>query len=293
MRNLNRALFLVLISAPVPARAQHPPGAIYRVEPLIDSAGAIGMFAVGMLIDAEKDRWVGLSPCGREGRLPTKEELEAFERLTEEDGACPNDSIGSFEVFVVDNSSEGARLASDILIATLGAAPYAFSLVDVFATKVEKPGLRFGEESLVAAEAQAATLLGVNMLKLIVKRPRPLAHNKQRPKVERFAGDARLSFPSGHAAFAFASASLIAYGAAARHGHSAVTWVSGSLAYLTAAVVAYLRIEGGKHFVTDVLAGAAVGIAAGLIVPTLHRRDDVVPPSDGTRQMMLSIGGTF
>jgi membrane-associated phospholipid phosphatase len=288
-----RVLLLALILWPAEALASDPPGSIYRVEPLIDGIGSLGMLGVGILIDAEKDRWAGLSPCGREGRPPTKEELESFEALLDGEGVCGRDRVGAFELFVVENQSQGARLASDILLVAMGALPYGFSLIDVFASGVEKPGLRFGEESLVAFEAQAATLLGVNILKVMVKRPRPLTHNEGRPKVERFAGDARLSFPSGHAAFAFASASLVAYGAAARHGNSAVTWVSGSLAYLTAAAVAYLRVAGGKHFLTDVVAGAVAGIAAGLIVPALHKRDDVVPPNDATRQMMLSIGGTF
>jgi membrane-associated phospholipid phosphatase len=288
-----RALAILSLCLPAAAGAQAPRGSIYQVEPLIDAGASLAMLGVGALIDAEKERWAGLSPCGREGRRPTDDELAAFERLAESDGACGRDSIGEFELFVVENESDGARFASDVMLFTMGALPYAFSLIDVFASRVEKPGFRLGEESLVAAEAQAATVLGVNLLKLIVKRPRPLAHNERRSKLERFHGDARLSFPSGHSAFAFASASLVAYGAAARHGNAPVTWVAGSLAYLTAGIVAYLRVEGGKHFITDVLAGAAVGIAAGLIVPVLHRRNDVDPPNDGSNQMMLSIGGTF
>jgi membrane-associated phospholipid phosphatase len=33
-----------------------------------------------------------------------------------------------------------------------------------------------------------------------------------------------------------------------------------------------LRVEAGKHFRTDVLTGAVVGSAVGLLIPYLHRR---------------------
>src|SRR5687767_1311575 len=104
------ALVFALMLAP-PAAIAQPAGSIYRVEPVIDSIGSVAMFAVGALIDAEKDRWAGLSPCTSEGRLPTKEELEAFEKLEEQGGVCGHDSIGVFELFVVQNESEGARFA--------------------------------------------------------------------------------------------------------------------------------------------------------------------------------------
>ena len=39
-----------------------------------------------------------------------------------------------------------------------------------------------------------------------------------------------------------------------------------------AAATAYLRVAAGKHFYTDVLTGAIVGSAIGLLIPYLHRR---------------------
>ncbi len=279
-----------LLFVPRPVRAE-PQGSVYRVDPLIDGVGTAAMIGIAILIDSEKARWNGLTPCGREGRSPTAEERAAFERLGEEEGLCENDSVSVFERFVSDLGSPSARLGSDLAVLTLALAPYGYAVADVFTTGADRPGLRFGEDALIAAETQGATLLATNLLKLMVKRPRPYTYSGRHPKLERFGGDARLSFPSGHTSLAFASASLIAFSAAARHGNAPITWVSGSVAYLTAGLVAYLRVQGGKHYLTDVFAGAVLGIAAGLTIPAFHARS--ASSGESADPMMLSIGGVF
>lgn len=65
------------------------------------------------------------------------------------------------------------------------------------------------------------------------------------------------SFPSGHSAAAFAVAPVIARRLGGR-------W--GTLAYLAAATTAAGRIEENKHYLSDVVFGAAVGLAVGLTV---------------------------
>jgi hypothetical protein len=59
------------------------------------------------------------------------------------------------------------------------------------------------------------------------------------------------SFPSGHTAIAFAGAEFIRkqYG-----------WGWGLPAYVSAGIVGWSRVEAGKHWTHDVLAGAAIGI---------------------------------
>ena len=43
-----------------------------------------------------------------------------------------------------------------------------------------------------------------------------------------------------------------------------------ALAVSAGATLGVLRVAAGKHFYTDVLSGAAIGTAAGLIIPVLH-----------------------
>ena len=45
-------------------------------------------------------------------------------------------------------------------------------------------------------------------------------------------------------------------------------WAS---AALIPAITGYLRVRGGKHYLTDVLVGYGVGAAIGILVPQLHK----------------------
>lgn len=65
------------------------------------------------------------------------------------------------------------------------------------------------------------------------------------------------SFPSGHTAVSFAAAATLQK----RYG-----WQVGLPAHLAAAFVGLARVESDKHFVHDVLAGAAIGEASGLLL---------------------------
>jgi membrane-associated phospholipid phosphatase len=64
------------------------------------------------------------------------------------------------------------------------------------------------------------------------------------------------SFPSGHAASAFAGAAFVQM----RYG-----WKLGLPAYAVATFVAYSRVESKNHYTSDVVAGGAIGIGANLV----------------------------
>ncbi len=68
-------------------------------------------------------------------------------------------------------------------------------------------------------------------------------------------GSADDSFPSGHTADSFAAATFIQQ----RYG-----WQWAIPAYVGATFVGYSRIASDKHYIEDVLAGAAIGIISGL-----------------------------
>ena len=132
---------------------------------------------------------------------------------------------------------------------------------------------------------------GVNgIVKGLSQRTRPFVYNADAPMADKLDRDARQSFFSGHASNAFATA--VFTGEVFRHyfPHSRlkpVVWV-GSLGLATATAV--LRYEAGKHYTTDLLAGAAFGSLVGWGIPKLHevknrsdlgRRLDVQPWSTG------------
>jgi membrane-associated phospholipid phosphatase len=87
-------------------------------------------------------------------------------------------------------------------------------------------------------EAQAVTGVVTQALKVTVNRRRP--------------DGGRHGFPSGHSSASFATAAVLAR----RFG-----WRYGSLAYAGAAYVAASRLTERQHYLSDVMFGAAVGVA--------------------------------
>ncbi|MDR2397321.1 MAG: phosphatase PAP2 family protein [Spirochaetaceae bacterium] len=82
------------------------------------------------------------------------------------------------------------------------------------------------------------------------------------------------SFPSGSTSLAFLSATFLSTTFSREYSES--LWklpvILGS--YTLATSVAAMRIASGSHFITDVLAGAAIGSLYGWIIPFLHRRQN-------------------
>jgi membrane-associated phospholipid phosphatase len=98
--------------------------------------------------------------------------------------------------------------------------------------------------------AQALTEILVEPIKFASHRERPDGSNHQ-------------SFPSGHAAITFAAATVIE-----RH----LGWKHSIAAYAIASYVATSRLHDNRHYLSDVVFGAAVGSIAGRTV-TEHGRE--------------------
>lgn len=83
-------------------------------------------------------------------------------------------------------------------------------------------------------------------------------------KEERPDGSNNLSYPSGHTATAFTNASLLFY-----EYKDANFWYASS-GFLFATATGLLRIANNKHYASDVLTGAGIGTAVGLLVSYWH-----------------------
>jgi membrane-associated phospholipid phosphatase len=83
-------------------------------------------------------------------------------------------------------------------------------------------------------------------------------------KEERPDGSNNLSYPSGHTATAFTNASLLFY-----EYKDSNLWYASS-GYLFATATGVLRIANNKHYASDVLTGAGIGTAVGLLVSYWH-----------------------
>lgn len=95
-------------------------------------------------------------------------------------------------------------------------------------------------------------LLQAQILSEILVEPLKFAVHRERPD-----GSDHQSFPSGHASVTFATATVIE-----RH----LGWRKSIVGYAIASYVAMSRIHDNKHYLSDVIFGAAVGSVAGRTV---------------------------
>ncbi len=197
---------------------------------------------------------------------------------------------GAIDRVALDRYSPRAAIASDVLVGVLVASGPALAGVDAaWAAPRRTPrrfrvgAARWGSDALLQIEALALTGLAVVVIKSAVARPRPYtaldvsdvpASDRGDLQDDLAKPDRSHSFPSGHTAFAFASATSLATlwtlhaprnarGRAAK----ATAWVVG-LALAT--TVGTLRVVAGKHYPSDVIAGAALGAGIGAAVPLAH-----------------------
>ena len=112
------------------------------------------------------------------------------------------------------------------------------------------------------------------ILKMTVGRVRPYMYYDDFPDYEVNKGDWNTSFPSGHTTYAFTAAAFSTYVFCAYFPDSAWRYAVGFGSYALAATTAFLRVYSGCHFVTDILAGAAIGTFCGLFIPFLHTLSD-------------------
>jgi membrane-associated phospholipid phosphatase len=118
-------------------------------------------------------------------------------------------------------------------------------------------GLQDGKGALQFGGSVALTAAGTYGLKYAIDEKAP-------------NGDSR-SFPSAHSALSFSSAEFIRK----RYG-----WEYGLPAYLTAAFVGVSRVESKNHYIHDVLAGAAIGIASSYLFTETYKGWKIQPEAD-------------
>lgn len=109
------------------------------------------------------------------------------------------------------------------------------------------PGIKtrsdFRERLMAGVTAYAVMAVATNAMKYTFKHPRP-------------GSGTRNSFPSGHSATAFTGAELM------RIEYGNYIGIAG---YAVAVSVGFLRIYNDRHWITDVLGGAAIGILSARI----------------------------
>lgn len=163
----------------------------------------------------------------------------------------------------------------------LGAAA-AFALIDPVLTGFRERNAQSGlVDAIMYSETVALTLALTNVVKMAVRRPRPLAYTAYEAHKDDPGGyantstDSSLSFFSGHASMTGAIGATATYLAFARSSGKLRPWLTLSFFTALTTFVSIERVRAGKHFPTDVIAGTFAGAGIGVVVPHLHRTEDV------------------
>jgi membrane-associated phospholipid phosphatase len=219
---------------------------------------------------------------------------------------------GSGKVNAVDDWFRTALKRSDThpanvtsYVLAFGAAPLAAAGLTALGAAVDGRENEILVDIVAVAEGGLSAMLVTEILEPITLRTRPYVHaiaDDEARAAEIAKTGAFHSFPAGHVVEAFGLASAAGVVASMRGYRLApLVWATG---LLIGVATAYTRIAADRHYFTDTLAGAAIGMAVGGGVPfLLHRPVDrartslldrarfaATPVPRGT---MLSLGWTF
>jgi len=255
-----------------------PSSSRHAMLPLLLAASACGVLpahaAPSVLFDAPTSPW-RRSPARASGS-DAGVEAPRQPRFVDATGGLGSASV-SGSVRGAYNSTDNGFFDREARFAS-GAGNVLFLAAGVLAPLAED-GAQGRQHTYRAADSVLTSTLITEALKRIVREKRP-------------DGSARTSFPSGHATAAFAVATMQAN----YHPKQALLWYGG------ATIIAASRVQLNRHYVHDVIAGAAVGYFTShlelrsrhglLLRPFISDREPAGAHADrgGVR---LSIGGTI
>jgi membrane-associated phospholipid phosphatase len=161
-----------------------------------------------------------------------------------------------------------AGLASDSLLFAMVGAPLLLQPGLIWMTKDD--GASAGRMALINAQSLAITFFSTVALKHTIGRQRPASGACwDDPNANDSCDDRdRLSFPSGHTSMAFAGAGLVCLNhEIMRPFGNGWDQVACYTALGAATATGVFRMVANKHFMTDVVVGATLGLTAGYLLP--------------------------
>jgi undecaprenyl-diphosphatase len=135
-------------------------------------------------------------------------------------------------------------------------------------------------DAFMYAESASLTFALTDIVKIAVRRPRPHAYaeaekHRDDPSYSNADTDSALSFFSLHSSMTASIGATATYLAFVRSPRTVRPWLTLGFATALSTFVSIERVRAGKHFPTDVMAGTVAGAGVGILVPHLHRTDDI------------------
>lgn len=210
--------------------------------------------------------WTGAALGGTVGGfllIQNKDDLTEAEFASE---IANQDNINFIDKWAVGNHSESANMISDIPFFISFAAPIGLLFDD-------ETNDHTGQILGLYLESMATTGAMYTITAGLVNRSRPYVYDNSGDTTlrRRMSNNGQRSFYSGHVAAAatatFFTAKVFSDFNPDASGKGFV-WAG---AAVIPAAIGYFRIQGGQHFLTDVLLGYTLGAATGYLVPELHK----------------------
>jgi membrane-associated phospholipid phosphatase len=151
--------------------------------------------------------------------------------------------------------------------------------------------------TVVVLEASAVSAALIQSVKFFAARKRPFVRYDHAELAGTYSADdpdSHLSFPSGHTAFVTTLGVSLAMTATLEESPAA-PWLWGAAAAASVST-ASLRMIAEKHYFTDVVTGAAIGAACGVVFPLLHRRGSALAGgsvSVAAQGPLVALSGVF
>ncbi len=195
---------------------------------------------------------------------------------------------------IAPETMEGRKRAStwsDIM--GFGVMPAGvFGMQYLVASGSGAPPRYYAQDALIVFESAVLAAVANQVVKFTVGRERPFVHvlpEDQKARTDH-PSDNNLSFYSGHTSLAFSL--VTAAGTVSELRGYKNRWIIWAVGLPAAASVGLLRMGADKHYLTDVLVGAAAGSLFGVGIPLLlHGRQDASQAQSGTARMSMNVSG--
>ncbi len=227
------------------ATAESSPFAIDYYYDLPIGAVAASLTISGLILEHRVDGW--------DGEHYKKRDINEFDRLWYNEYRTAVDDMGTITA------------TANVLALPIGIYAMETVLGNLPPMELTTLGVMLAESYLTGYGIR-------NIIKSTVRRPRPYMYTGKWEEKHLEDGDFTLSFPSGHTTDAFMGATFLSYTFWKYYPESKFRIPVIAASYTLAATTGFLRVASGNHFMTDVLAGAALGTAVGFLVPFVHEK---------------------
>jgi membrane-associated phospholipid phosphatase len=201
--------------------------------------------------------------------------------------------VNGLDRWVAEGSSSGTSAPHHTSNALFGIAVAAAVVVPVSTGTIDGAAAGW-TDFVLALEALAWNAALANVVKLAVRRPRPISYVQLREgTLDPDDTDGSLSFYSGHTStVASVAAALTTIDMMRRPRGCPRPWLLLAAGSAMTIATGAMRVAAKRHFVTDVATGAVMGTAIGVVVPLLHRARLPAVPSVSLLEDGAAVGLT-